>query len=229
MQSTKKLISVLILVLLCTGLTGCSLEKKLNEIGSGMLLDSVNSTLASDSVHTMSQSTKDAQDAVVSAANKVSEQTTTWNPLKAITSDNACMPWNEDAQRNKLDARLSSKKDVYETAKATDEVYQSSISANKERKAVELKKYLPVILIVAIILVALFILPKLFKKKPVPAPAPAPAQPPADVERSGQLKVNYERQLRNNCAKLGLDYDQTLADYGGDARKATESTMLMMR
>lgn len=229
MQSTKKLISVLILVLLCASLTGCSLEKKLNEIGSGMLLDSVNRTLAADSVHTMSQSTKDAQDAVVSAANKVSEQTTTWNPLKALTSDTACMPGNEDAQREKLNAKLLSKKDVYETAKASDEVYQSSISASKERKAVELKKYLPVIVIVAIILVALFILPKLFKKKPVPAPAPTPVQPPADVERSGQLKVNYERQLRNNCAKLGLDYDQTLADYGGDARKATESTMLMMR
>ena len=194
-----------------------------------MLVDSVNRTLAADSVHTMSQSTKDAQDAVVSAVNKVSEQTTTWNPLKALTSDTACMPWNEDTQREKLNAKLLSKRDVYETAKATDEVYQSSISASKERKAVELKKYLPVILIVAIILVALFILPKLFKKKPVPAPAPAPVQPPADVERSGQLKVNYERQLRNNCAKLGLDYDQTLADYGGDARKATESTMLMMR
>lgn len=240
MNKSKKALFVLLTCLFCCSLSGCAVIDMFASLSQDYKDKAIQSELSNDSNYAMSKDTYKKQQALATAAEKESNQESGPNPFKAITSDNYCMPWNTAAQKANLSAKTDSAKTSYEYAKSTDSVYQKAVSEEQDQKSNEfnssIKKFIPIIVIALVAVILLLLLLQLRKRgrrRPVPAPAPVVVQPDTqpikEVERTGQLKVNYERQLRNNCNKLGLDYDKTLADYGGDARKAAESTMLMIK
>ena len=222
MKLSKKCLIILLTMFMCFNLTGCSFQE--------MLASDVDKTLAQDATVPMTKATYESYEKLKDAQNKCNNQESGWKFWKAITSDTYCMPWNETAQSNNLSAKASNALNTYETNKASDTTYQSYLKSQEEANTKEnksiLMKYLPVIAIIVVILIIIMLIKKRKVAKPV---VQEPKNEINNVERSGQLKVNYERQLKNNCDKLGLDYESTLADYGGDARKAAESTMLMIK
>lgn len=97
----------------------------------------------------------------------------------------------------------------------------------------QVTKYLPliIILVVIVLLVVLFyFLSKRSVSKPVRvvrASTPVPASTPAPTSVD-QVNVKYAKVLRDNCQKLGLDYDSVLAQYGGDVVTAVNNTNLQI-
>lgn len=230
MKLSKKCLIILLTMFMCFNLTGCAFLDMLSDIKKDMLASDINKTLAQDSTVPMSSSTYKSYQKLKDAQNKYNNQESGRNFWKAATSDTYCLPGNEKAQSDNLSAKASNALNTYEKNKASDTTYQSYLKSQEEANTKEnksiLMKYLPVIAIIVVILIIVILLKKRKVAKPV---VQEPKKEINNVERSGQLKVNYERQLKNNCDKLGLDYESTLADYGGDARKAAESTMLMIK
>lgn len=230
MKLSKKCLIILLTMFMCFNLTGCSFQEMIDNIKKDALASDIDKTLSQDATVPMTQSTYASYAKLKDAQNKYNNQESGWNFWKAAFSDTYCLPCNETAQSNNLSAKASNAFNTYETNKASDPTYQSYLKSQEEANTKEnksiLMKYLPVIVIIAVILIIIMLLKKRKVTKPV---VQEPAKEINNVERSGQLKVNYERQLKNNCDKLGLDYESTLADYGGDARKAAESTMLMIK
>lgn len=230
MKLSKKCLIILLTMFMCFNLTGCAVIDMINDIKKDALASDINKTLAQDSTVPMSSATYESYTKLQDAQNKCNNQESGPNLWKAITSDTYCLPCNVKAQSDNLSAKASNALNTYETNKASDTTYQSYLKSQEEANTKEnksiLMKYLPVIAIIVVILIIVILLKKRKVAKPIVQELPKETK---EVERSGQLKVNYERQLKNNCDKLGLDYESTLADYGGDARKAAESTMLMIK
>lgn len=99
---------------------------------------------------------------------------------------------------------------------------------SKERKD-HFMKFVPLIIIAVIIvlLVILFIFLSGRSERKVVHVEVAKSEV-ADTQSTDQVTVKYQRVLRDNCKKLGLDYEQTLAQHGGDAVAAVNATNLQL-
>lgn len=116
-----------------------------------------------------------------------------------------------------------------------DKTYQDSLEQEKAVKEKQFKEYIPIILavlgVVALTLIIVLIL-ACKPKKPASAPIVKPETSEVrasigDANTTGDVAVNYEKLLKSNCKKLGLDYKEQLDKYG-DARTAAEQTQLML-
>lgn len=111
--------------------------------------------------------------------------------------------------------------------KRLDEEAQNK--ADKKERMDHFIKFIPLIIIVVIVvlLVVLFIFLSSHSEKKVvkvKREVPKRTEPP----QVDQVNVKYQRVLRDNCSKLGLDYEQTLAQYGGDVKTAVDATNLQL-
>lgn len=106
-------------------------------------------------------------------------------------------------------------------------------AADKEREE-ERKdhflKFVPLIIIaiVIVLLVLLFIfLSSRSEKRTVKVKAPKPDKAPAQTD-TDIVNVRYKRVLKDNCAKLGVDYNNVLSQYNGDVTAAVNATNLQL-
>lgn len=229
MNKIKKLMLVLVMSLFCcTMLTGCG-NFSLNPAKwfSNTVDDS------------MEQGFKDAKKAVKESSKEIKKQNKklsrtvihkgekgyTWKRIQAFFGHKYI---TEDAH-NQAQADLEQAEKEYNSNQNTLNVMTKVNSSRPFVRAFTLIGLL-------VILVGLLIYCTVKKRQkqpapaPVPAPEPAPApvmqeSPPAltDVQRSGRLKADYPAALAKDCEVLGLDYDNVLNDFNGNAEAAYET------
>lgn len=120
----------------------------------------------------------------------------------------------------------------YETAGAfasnlkNDKIYQENNRSSGELAFDSIKKYLLYIVLGAILLVLLLLLLKKKTRSPE-ASIPKSEYNIPDVNRTGELKVDYDRLLSDVCGKTGVSVDMAL-DKFGNSRVAYEKLNLMV-
>ena len=236
----KKLSLILLLIFCCSTLSGCeTLDKTIDTFKSAMVTDKLTDAMNS----TMSASSAALGEKAVEAQLKVESQKSSWNPFSWWKGD-TCNPLTY----KHLKAKADKKSKAFETALESDEIYQKnqlnyslanalpSVTKQKTKKPIDTKLIILIVVIIAVILLFVFLRkrsrPAPVKQKVVktkdPEPKPyVPAEHNHNVAVGEDIKVNYERLLKQNCKKLGIDEAEILAKYNGDARAAYEKTMLM--
>lgn len=121
------------------------------------------------------------------------------------------------------DKKLEAEKEKLEAKKEKQEAVLGSLKGGSGTAI------LIIIIIVIVVLLLVFLFMKMRQKSAPPVQTVVvPAQVPVEVKHhTADAKVNYERLLRDNCNKLGLDYEETLKQYG-DARAAVDATNLQV-
>lgn len=234
----KKLSLILLLIFCCSTLSGCeTLDKTIDTFKSAMVTDKLTDAMNS----TMSASSAALGEKAIEAQLKVESQKASWNPL-SWWKDDTCNPLTY----KHLKAKADKKSKAFETALESDEIYQKnqlnyslanalpSVTNQKTKKPIDTKLIILLVVIIAVVLLFVFL-----RKRSRPAPVkqkvektkePEPYVPTEhnhNVTVGEDIKVNYERLLKQNCKKLGIDEAEMLAKYNGDARAAYEKTMLM--
>lgn len=234
----KKLSLILLLIFCCSALSGCeTIDNAISTFKGAMVTDKLTDAMNS----TMSASSAALGEKAVEAKLKVESQTESWNPFSWWKED-TCNPFTY----KRLQAKADKKAKAFETALENDEIYQQnqlnqslanslpSVIKDKQSKPIDTKLIILIVVIIAVIL--LFVLlrkrsrPVPVKHKVVKTKEPEPyvsIEHNHGVNVGEDLKVNYERLLKQNCKKLGIDEADMLAKYNGDARAAYEATMLM--
>lgn len=234
----KKLSLILLLIFCCSALSGCeTIDNAISTFKGAMvtdkLTDAMNSTMSADSAA--------LGEKAVEARLKVESQTSSWNPFSWWKED-TCNPLTY----KHLKAKADKKTKAFETALENDEIYQQnqlnqslanalpSVVKDKQSKPINTKLIILIVVIIVVILLFVFLRkrsrPAPVKHKVVKTKEPEPYVPAEhnhNVAVGEDLKVNYERLLKQNCKKLGIDEADMLAKYNGDARAAYEKTMLM--
>ena len=236
----KKLSLILLLIFCCSTLSGCeTIDNAISTFKGAMvtdkLADAMNSTMSADSAA--------LGEKAVEAKLKVESQTPSWNPFSWFKSD-TCNPLTY----KRLQAKADKKAKAFETALETDEIYQQnqlnqslanalpSVIKDKQSKPIDTKLIILIVVIIVVILLFVFLCkrsrPAPVRKKVVKTKEPEQETYVSIEHNHGMnvgedLKVNYERLLKQNCKKLGIDEADMLAKYNGDARAAYEATMLM--
>ena len=236
----KKLSLILLLIFCCSALSGCGIINNAiaafkSTVTTYKLEDEMNST--------MSASSAALGEKAVEARLKAESQTTSLNPFSWVKSD-VCNPFTY----KRLQAKADKKAKAFETALENDEIYQQnqlnqslanalpSVVKNKQSKPIDTKLIILIVVIIAVILLFVFL-----RKRSRPAPVHKKVAKTKEPEQETyvsiehnhgvnvgeDLKVNYERLLKQNCKKLGINEADMLAKYNGDARAAYEKTMLM--
>ena len=234
----KKLSLILLLIFCCSTLSGCeTIDNAISTFKGAMvtdkLTDAMNSTMSADSAA--------LGEKAVEARLKAESQTKSWNPFSWWKED-TCNPFTY----KRLQAKADKTTKAFETALESDEIYQQnqlnqslanslpSVIKDKQSKPINTKLIILIVVIITVIL--LFVLlrkrsrPVPVKRKVVKTKEPEPYVPAEHnhgVNVGEDLKVNYERLLKQNCKKLGINEADMLAKYNGDARAAYEKTMLM--
>lgn len=155
-------------------------------------------------------------------------------------------------KKGRLHSKMVAKRNEANKALSQDKKYQNAVQAEAKAKEIEERNnkvangglgnllkskdngekdgksntmFIILIILVAIVVVILIIAALLTKK---PKTAPSVCKPVvSDVSTTNDVAVNYDKLLRSNCKKLGLDYDEQIATYG-DVRTAAEKTQLML-
>ena len=210
----------------------------LDEAKEERAYNNISKTISKDSEYAMSKETKEAQKAVSAAQFKLDNSSiASWKPstwIDALLKDDVCFPWMKSSQDAKLKAEVTEAYNDYELAKSTDAVYQAQVqdaeAVEKVNRSNKIKQFMPLIILAFVLLILLVLFLVLLKskgKKPVNV---TEVEKPeiSDVDRTGQLKVNYNKLLKASCKKAGVDYKLTLNSYGGDARKAYENLNYMV-
>ena len=234
----KKLSLILLLLFCCSTLSGCeTLDNAISTFKGAMVTDKLADAMNS----TMSAESAALGEKAVEAKLKAESQTKSWNPFSWWKED-TCNPLTY----KRLQAKADKKAKAFETALENDEIYQqnqlnqslanSLPSVIKDKKSKPIDTKLIILIVVIIVVILLFVLlrkrsrPAPVHKKVVKTKEPEPYVPAVhnhDVNVGEDLKVNYERLLKQNCKKLGINEADMLAKYNGDARAAYEKTMLM--
>ena len=208
----KKLSLILLLIFCCSALSGCeTIDNAISTFKGAMvtdkLTDAMNSTMSADSAA--------LGEKAVEAKLKVESQTPSWNPFSWFKSD-TCNPLTY----KRLQAKADKKAKAFETALENDEIYQQnqlnqslanalpSVIKDKQSRPAPVRK-------------------KVVKTKEPEQETYVSIERNHGVNVGEDLKVNYERLLKQNCKKLGINEADMLAKYNGDARAAYEKTMLM--
>lgn len=234
----KKLSLILLLIFCCSSLSGCeTIDNAIATFKSAMvtdkLTDAMNSKMSADSAA--------LGEKAVEARLEFESQKSSWNPFSWWKED-TCNPFTY----KRLQAKADKKAKAFETALENDEIYQQnqlnqsltnalpSVVKDKQSKPIDTKLIILIVVIIAVIL--LFVLlrkrsrPVPVKHKVVKTKEPEPyvsAEHNHNVAVGEDLHVNYDRLLRQNCKKLGINEADMLAQCNGDARAAYEKTMLM--
>lgn len=230
MKQCKKVL-VLLLVLLCTfNLTGCGqIKKGLKSIGK--------------SIEKTYQNIKEDYEEAKAAKDKDSLTKSEYDEVVKDAYDNA--GWGSRMKANikgflkgtsKYDAYADSHKD-YVTSKVHEKANDKKLDAEQEKQDALLGSLkggsgtaiIILIILAVVVLLLVFLFMKLRQKSAPPVRrAVVPVQEPVEVKkRTSDARVNYERLLRDNCNKLGLNYEETLKQYG-DARAAVDATNLQV-
>lgn len=235
-RGRKILLSLLCVLILCN-LTGCSIvDNFVGEINESKARD----TLTTDSQYAMSKSTKEAQKKLVAAMNSKEKFDARNATMSEIPFIGTIWKWSGYAdKRTAMNyAQIKKNYEQYENAKATDNVYQSSVKAAEEKEGVEkenkIKQYLPYI-IVAILAIAVLLALLLFMKKRGKKATPVIQTTPKEsvqvsVNTTGQFdksKAYQEKQLQELCAQGGIDYNLVIAKYGDDIKGLSRAYMAL--
>lgn len=218
------------MVLLCCSVmvttTGCGLGDKISDSLTNMInKHTVSSTnnKCNDILTTGCDADTEAQIVLLQeATDKLANQKSGYNPLRAIFDDTYCMKWNKDKQNEKLNKAVDNETVALDRALAKDSAYQKNKSA-KTGKVVK------VVVIVVLALVLLLLLFKLLKKRRRPKAAPAPAAPVAPVaaNHTGLLNTGdtARKNLQDLCSANGIDYNRAVAKFGDDEKGLTKAYM----
>lgn len=225
MRLGRKFLLLLLCVLIVCNLTGCIFDDS--------VVSTARNTLTNDSQYAMSKSTKEAQEKLNSAMDAKAD-------VDARNAKIASIPvfgsiWEASGCADKLtamsDAAVQKNYEQYENAKATDEVYQSSVKAAEENK---IKQYLPYIIVAILAIVVLLVLLLLMKKRGRTATPVVHTQrkepTPAPVSTTGQFdkaKAYQEKQLQELCAQGGIDYNLVISKYGDDVKGLSRAYMAL--
>ena len=234
----KKLSLILLLIFCCSTLSGCeTIDNAIATFKGAMVTDKLTDAMNS----TMSAESAALGEKAVEAKLKAESQTKSWNPFSWWKED-TCNPLTY----KRLQANADKKAKAFETALENDEIYQQnqlnqslanslpSVIKDKQSKPIDTK--LIILIVVIIVVILLFVLlrkrsrPVPVKHKVVKTKEPEPYVPAVhnhNVVVGEDFKINYDRLLKQNCKKLGIDEADMLAKYKGDARAAYEATMLM--
>ena len=236
----KKLSLILLLIFCCSALSGCGIINNAiaafkSTVTTYKLEDEMNSTMSAESAA--------LGEKAVEAKLKADSQTKSWNPFSWWKED-VCNPLTY----KRLQAKADKKAKAFETALENDEIYQQnqlnqslanalpSVTKQKTSKPIDTKLIILIVIIIAVILLFVFLC-KRSRPAPVQHKVVKTKEPEQEtyvsiehnhgVNVGEDLKVNYERLLKQNCKKLGINEADMLAKYNGDARAAYEKTMLM--
>lgn len=227
MSFKRRLFICALLVSICMSCTGCGLTDKIelafSNYQKNATSDSINNKISGITAIGANADTMGQVKLLSEATDKMNSATTTWNPVKAIFDDTACMPWNETKQNDKLIAKVNQQNKILDTALANDEAYQK----NKETKTSGiLKKVGSIVAIIAAILLLILLLKKLRRKKVKTKSAPAQA-PVGKAVHTGLLNDGgkAKRDVQELCAANGIDFDRVVAKFGDDDRGMTRAKM----
>lgn len=236
------------MTLMCFLLSGCALQdwvsdlqnKSANEKADTLLSDTLNVPM-SEETYKQREELKAARDLQDNLKNTNEYQLVAGLeeniPFYGWFAETTGLAPSTQGIEDKVAAQVESCTDKYNNALNEDPAYKEYITAQEKQAkkdkaaalSANLKKFgVPIVIGVVLLIILILVL----KKKPQDTPKEEPAKPTkevSNVDRTGELKVNYPRLLKANCEQLGLDYDKTLNQYNGDVRKAAESTQLMLR
>lgn len=221
----KKLILLTVLILLSASVTGCGVieqikdkfRDKANEATAKSIDDKIDEALAIG----VSPETKAIIDELRELSDKLQNQESGYNPIKALLDDSYCMPWNRDKQNAELNKRIDELEKDFEKALESDSVYKK----NKQKKQLNaLKKIVPFVVILIVLLVLLILLKYLRKARKPKVPV---VQSVPNAEHTGLLNDNgyMENQLKQLCSDNGLDYTKVIAKFGSDKESQTRAYM----
>lgn len=234
----KKLSLILLLIFCCSALSGCeTIDNAIATFKSAMVTDKLTDAMNSK----MSAESAALGEKAVEARLEFESQKSSWNPLSWL-DPNTCDPFTY----KRLQAKADEKAEAFETALENDEIYQQnqinqslanslpSVIKDKQSKPINTKLIILIVVIIVVILLFVFL-----RKRSKPAPVQHQnvcAREPEhytttvhthNVTVGEDLHVNYDRLLRQNCKKLGINEADMLAQCNGDVRAAYEKTMLM--
>lgn len=234
----KKLSLILLLIFFCSALSGCeTIDNAIATFKSAMVTDKLTDAMNSK----MSAESAALGEKAVEARLEFESQKSSWNPLSWL-DPNTCDPFTY----KRLQAKADEKAEAFETALENDEIYQQnqinqslanslpSVIKDKQSKPINTKLIILIVVIIVVILLFVFL-----RKRSKPAPVQHQnvcAREPEhytttvhthNVTVGEDLHVNYDRLLRQNCKKLGINEADMLAQCNGDVRAAYEKTMLM--
>ena len=234
----KKLSLILLLIFCCSTLSGCkTIDNAIATFKSAMVTDKLTDAMNSK----MSAESAALGEKAVEARLEFESQKSSWNPFSWWKED-TCNPFTY----KRLQAKADEKAEAFETALASDEIYQQNqlnqSLANALPSVIKQKtdkpkdtKVIMLIVVVAIIVLLFVLLCKRSRPAPVQHQNVCAREPEHytttvhthNVTVGEDLHVNYDRLLRQNCKKLGINEADILAQCNGDARAAYEKTMLM--
>lgn len=229
MKFVKRLLLLSLCVIMCFNLTGCNITDWYESLQREEKTQNVFDTIADDNCFAMSKETKESQNNWLDTTQSFADATADYEAACA-----GWWPWHPFKEKKMENAKAKMKKaeTSYEKAKSTDKVFQQAKKDAEEHDSKELQttldKYLPYIVVVIVLIVVLIVISKLKKKPAALVTQEVTPTVMEDVNRTGQLSVDYEGLLKHNCDKVGLNFDEVLQDYGGDARRAYESTNLLI-
>lgn len=211
----RKGLLLLMLLCICTMLKGCDIVEQAKTLTAK---ESAKELLSDTSGCTMSESTAKIQEKLAKAT---SSNTNTWSKIPIIGSK--INSYNT--------ARVADLTNQYETALATDKVYQASKSASEDEGESSTSKlpYIILIVVVVVILVLVLLLRKRMSKpkrvavKKETAPVLQGTEPaPVDDTKYKGRNVDYDKKLHEYCSKYNMNYNDVLNSYNGDVKKACE-------
>lgn len=236
----------LLCILVCLPLTGCSALDAYEDILTENYVDAFYDKIEADSDLPMSRDSYEKMEKAVSSQN-FADKVKAFQDNMPDFLEPLADPFVEWSQKS---AETSASK--YTEALAKDEIYQEaklqSLGLDEESLS---KTLVPVIVIVLLLLGLMFLLKSLKRAKlkrqikenremreaalttPILTHDPLSSSPasPNDFTylpgRESTLQVNYQKLLKRNCEKLGLNYNEVLAKHNGDAQAAWRETWLM--
>lgn len=234
MRLGRKFLLLLLCALIVCNLTGCALiDNFVSELNESKTRD----TIANDNEYAMSKSTKEAQKKLSAAMDAKADVDARNARISNIPLIGTVYKLSGCADKLTAmsDAVVQKNYEQYENAKATDEVYQSSVKAAEEKeKENKIKQYLPYIIVAILAIVVLLVLLLLMKKRgrtttpviqtPRKEPAPAPVSTTGQFDKA---KAYQEKQLQELCAQGGIDYNLVIAKYGDDVKGLSRAYMAL--
>lgn len=230
MKQCKKAL-ILILVLTCAiNLTGCGqIKKGLKSLGKSIentyqkIIDNYEDAKAAKSKKEL---TSEEYDDIVKRA--YDEQGTfskfgTWfkSRFSGMSKYDYYASHHEEVVRDKVEMAVNDKKLAAEREK--EDALIGSLKGGSGTAII----LLVVLAVVVLLLLFIFAKMRMSSAPPVRRVVVPVQESGGNKKWTGDVSVNYERLLRDNCSKLGLDYSDTLRQYG-DVRTAVDATNLQV-
>lgn len=230
----KRFVTLLLCIFICLSCTGCdALDKIIDKAESGIQMNKI-----SESVQLpRSNETKKAEKAYEEAtkARNAAQEDLDSGGFSLLP------PFFPDSMRHPVKTRNLEKAKAhqdrtysdYEITAANDSILQTAMSKRNDTKQTN---WMKIGLIAIGVLVGIVLLLSLMKRKSkdkqdvvIPKDTGKRKNNVGPDAKIVNYKVDYEKLLHKNCEQLNMDYETTLTEYNGDARKAFESTNYMIQ